>query len=350
MPVVVTTMTPTGSVRVRETLGDDVIHVYAPYDLPGAVQRFLKRMRPRLAIIMETEIWPNLFYYCQRQQIPVIIANARLSERSAQRYQRFPELTRQTLQRVSAFAVQSDADATRLKSLGAVSATVHVTGNIKFDLKIPASLSEEAQALRREWGQERPVWIAASTHEGEDEVVLNSFAEVRKKMPQTLLVLVPRHPERFARVAALCHKQGFKVLMRSEHQVCDSTVDIMIGDTMGELCLFYGASDVAFVGGSLVPTGGHNVLEPAAMRLPVIFGPHMFNFNEISRLLLDSNAAITVRNASELADTVTMFLSDTQRRLETGEKAYQVVKRNRGALDRMMAIIAQYYRQSKSEG
>lgn len=348
MPVVVTTMTPTGSERVRETLGEDVIHVYLPYDLPGAVQRFLRKVRPSLAIIMETELWPNLFYYCHRQGIPVIVANARLSERSARRYHRFHELTRRTLQLVCAFAVQADADALRLKQLGANDSSVYVTGNIKFDIRIPASLHEQAQALRREWSQDRPVWIAASTHEGEDDVVLEAFADVKKKIPQALLVLVPRHPERFARVAALCRRQGYRVLMRSEHQVCDGTIDIVIGDTMGELRLFYGAVDVAFVGGSLVSTGGHNVLEPAALSLPIIFGPHMFNFSEISRLLMEADAAVRVENARELARTVIMFLTDTRRRLATGERACKVIERNRGALDKMLAIIDRYYSQTAS--
>ena len=346
IPVVVTTMTPTGSERVKANLGEGVLHVYAPYDLPGAVQRFLKRAKPSLAIIMETELWPNLFYYCYQQKIPLIVANARLSERSARRYRRFHNLTRQTLQLVSAFAVQAQADASRLIQLGADSSRVHVTGNIKFDIKIPASRLEQAQALRREWGQDRPVWIAASTHEGEDEIVLAAFEKVRQDVPQALLVLVPRHPERFGKVAALCFKQGYMTIMRSEHQECDSSTDIVIGDTMGELRLFYGAVDAAFVGGSLVPTGGHNVLEPAAMRLPVIFGPHMFNFAEISRLLLEAGAAVRVNNAQELAQTVTMFLTNTPRRLETGEKAYQVIERNRGALDKMLTIIDRHYRQA----
>jgi len=345
-PVVVTTMTPTGSERVREILGENVIHVYVPYDLPGAVQRFLNRTRPCLTIIMETELWPNLFYFCRRQKIPIIVANARLSERSARGYRRFHRLTRQTLQLVSAFAVQADADASRLIELGADITSVHVTGNIKFDIKIPASLYEQAQALRREWGQYRPVWIAASTHEGEDEIVLEAFAKVRQEVSQVLLVLVPRHPERFANVAALCGTQGYKVMMRSERQLCDSTIDIVIGDTMGELRLFYGASDVAFVGGSLVPTGGHNVLEPAAMRLPVIFGPHMFNFDEISRLFLQADAAIKVNDAQGLARAVTVFLTNTQQRLETGEKAYEVIEKNRGALEKMLVIIDRFYCQA----
>ena len=348
VPLVVTTTTPTGSERVSKGLGDDVIHVYVPYDLPGAVRRFIERARPCIAIIMETELWPNLYYYCHRENIPIIVANARLSERSARRYKIFRELTRQTLQQVSAYAVQSEADAARLVELGADVSAIHVTGNIKFDIKMPASLYEQAQALRREWGQDRPVWIAARTHDGEDELVLKALAVIRHQLPQVLLVLVPRHPERFERVASLCSKQGYKVMMRSAHQICDSATDIVLGDTMGELRLFYGASDVAFVGGSLIPSGGHNVLEPAAMRLPVVFGPYMFNFDEISRLLLESGAAARINNFEELGHTVTTLLTDTSRRLETGEKAYQVVEGNRGALARMLAIIDRYYRQVTS--
>ena len=352
MPMVVTTMTPTGSARVMDSLGENVIHVYVPYDLPGAVRRFLGRTNPCLAIIMETELWPNLFYYCHHQGIPVMVANARLSERSAKKYHRFYHLTRQTLQRVSAFAVQADEDASRFIELGADASSVHVTGNIKFDIGLPAGLHEQAQALRREWGQDRPIWIAASTHEGEEELVLEAFARVRKDAPNALLILVPRHPERFAKVAALCIKQGnsqgYKVVMRSEHRPCDSSTAIVIGDTMGELTLFYGASDVAFVGGSLVATGGHNVLEPAAMRLPVVFGPHMFNFNEISRLLLEAGAAVTINDTQQLAHTVTAFLMNASQRLEAGDKAYQVIEKNRGALDKMLNIIDGYLASSGS--
>ncbi len=341
--MVVTTTTPTGSARVRAALGDTVFHVYAPYDLPDAVRRFLGRIRPRVAIIMETELWPNLFHGCHARGIPLILANARLSERSAAGYRRIAGLSRQTLGNLTAVAAQTQDDARRLISLGADAACVHVTGNIKFDISIPASLHEQAVALRQEWGAERPVWIAASTHEGEDEQVLEAFAAVRQTVPDALLVLVPRHPERFARVAALCRKQGYEVVLRSEQRLCSATTAVFVGDSMGELMLFYAASDVAFTGGSLVATGGHNMLEPAALGIPVIVGPHTFNFAEISRMLLNAGAARQVDGATQLAEVVTAYLKDNDLRRAAGEKGRRLVEQNRGALMKLVDIVQAGY-------
>lgn len=338
-PVVLTTTTPTGSERVTQQLAGQVHHGYAPYDLPGAVKRFLFRTRPRVVVVMETEIWPNLYAACHARDIPVIIANARLSERSAGGYRRLAALTRDTLSHVTRVAAQSDADAGRLQALGARPEHIEVTGNLKFDITLPASLTEEAAALRRDWGTHRPVWIAASTHEGEDEQVLSAFAEIRRHSPNLLLVLVPRHPERFDRVAELCNRQGLQLVRRTAHRPCTPGTDVFLGDTMGELRLLYRGADIAFVGGSLVPTGGHNPLEPAAMQLPVIFGPHMFNFAEITGLLLEAGGAVQVDGAGQLAATVTGFLKDPARRTEIGERAIAVVEANRGALDRTMAVI-----------
>ncbi|MEQ6340262.1 MAG: lipid IV(A) 3-deoxy-D-manno-octulosonic acid transferase [Gammaproteobacteria bacterium] len=347
--MVVTTTTPTGSARVRAALGDTVFHVYAPYDLPGAVRRFLRRIRPRVAIIMETELWPNLFHGCHARGIPLILANARLSERSAAGYRRIAGLTHQTLGNITAVAAQTQDDARRLISLGADDARVHVTGNIKFDISIPASLHEQAVALRQEWGAERPVWIAASTHEGEDEQVLEAFAAVRQAVPDALLVLVPRHPERFPRVAALCRKRGYEVALRSEQSLrlvpfrVNATTAVFVGDSMGELMLFYAASDVAFLGGSLVATGGHNMLEPAALGIPVITGPHTFNFTEISRMLLNAGAARQVNDATQLAEVVTAYLKGNDLRRAAGEKGRHLVEQNRGALMKLVDIVQAGY-------
>ena len=357
MTLVVTTTTPTGSERVRAALGDTVFHVYAPYDLPGAVQRFLQRTHPRVAIIMETELWPNLIHGCQQHGIPVIVANARLSARSAAGYQRVAGLTHEALQNITVIASQAQADAQRFIALGADPARVRVTGNIKFDITPAADLPQRAAALRQSWGMHRPVWIAASTHansttradagsntgsnKSEDEQVLTAFAAVRLALPNALLILVPRHPERFAKVTALCRKQGYNVMLRSEQKSCDATTDVYIGDSMGELMLFYAASDVAFVGGSLITHGGHNLLEPAALGIPVITGPHTFNFSDISRMMLEADAARQVDNAAELATTVITYLqNDTLRRI-TGENARNLVEQNRGALAKLMALIRQ---------
>jgi 3-deoxy-D-manno-octulosonic-acid transferase len=340
-PIVVTTMTPTGADRVRDTFGDAVQHRYLPYDLPGAVRRFLDRVKPKLGIVMETELWPNLLHQCAVRDIPVVLANARISPRSAARYAHVPRLVGQTLDCITVIAAQSQADAERLVALGADATRVQVTGSIKFDIPLRASLREEGEALRREWGAvDRPVWIAASTHEGEDEQVLAAFARVREVLPGCLLILVPRHPERFARVASLCRAAGYRVVERSRGEACTGETDVYLGDTMGELLLFYAAADIAFVGGSLVAIGGHNLLEPAALGVPVVTGEHVFNFEEITELLLQAGGARKVGDARALAAEVQALLQDANLRHAIGEAAREVVARNRGALQRLLDILA----------
>ena len=265
VPLLFTTTTPTGRDRIRQALGDTVRHCYVPYDLPWLMGRFLDRIRPRALVVMETELWPNLFAACDVRAVPVVLANVRLSARSARGYRWAGRLSREMLQRVSSIAAQSQSDATRMLSLGAPPESVEVTGSVKFDLHLPASLREEAQVLRRSLGPERSVFIAASTHEGEDAQVLDAFARVLVAIPHCLLVLVPRHPERFAAAAALSRRRGYATALRSRAPSSFDGVDVFVGDSMGELPLFYAAADVAFVGGSLVPTGGHNMLEPAAL-------------------------------------------------------------------------------------
>jgi len=336
-----TTMTPTGAEQVLSSFGQDVAHCYVPYDLPGAVRRFLARVRPVAVIVMETELWPNIFHGCHERSIPLLLVNVRLSARSAAGYHRVRRLATAMLSHVCAIAAQTQADAERIIALGAVPDRVRVTGNIKFDINMPASLHEEAAVLRRNLGAERAVWIAASTREGEEPMILEAYASVRRSLPQSLLVLVPRHPERFTKVATLARKHGFNTRLRSEVLPCDTRTEVFIGDSMGELALLYAAADVAFVGGSLVPTGGHNMIEPAALGLPVIFGPHVFNFEEASRLLCEAGAAVQVRNSEQLAAAVLNYLTDANLRYATGEKGKQLVQRNRGALDKAMAMVTQ---------
>lgn len=341
--ILITTMTPTGSATVMSLFGDRVEHCYVPYDLPSAVRRFLDRMRPELAIIMETELWPNLFHICHARAIPLAVTNVRMSESSMRKYLRIaPRLTRATLAQVRLLAAQSNADAERLRMLGADPKKVHVTGSIKFELALPASLAEAAQALRRDWGQDRPVWIAASTHEGEEELVLAAHAELRRqaRFRDALLVIVPRHPERFVSVAKLCRKSGYLVARRSHNRgVLDPAVEVLVGDTMGELMLFYGASDCAFVGGSLVPVGGHNLLEAEALAKPVVFGPHMINFTEIAQLTLERDAGVQVADAAQLATAIADFLGNANRRDRAGEAGRRLVEENRGALERTMKLL-----------
>lgn len=339
LPVIVTTTTPTGSRRLRELLGERVLHVYAPYDVPLVIRRFLSATRPRLAIFIETEVWPNILEQCRRGGIPTVLANARLSERSARGYARLGGFARGTFGKLGLVAAQTEADARRFIDLGVTPERVVVTGSIKFDVHLPPSLREQSAVIKRGWGEDRPVWIAASTHEGEEEQVLEAHRLVLEKLPEALLVLVPRHPERFGRVGQLAEKRGFRMVRRSQGGACDGGTQLFLGDTMGELPMFFAAADLAFMGGSLVPHGGHNPLEPAAAGVPVVTGPHVFNFSAITGMLLAADAAVQVRSATELANTVGAWLGDASLRARIGENGRRVVERNRGALERLAGLI-----------
>lgn len=345
IPLLVTTTTPTGSAQLRKLFGDRVHHVYMPYDLPGAVQRFIGRVQPRLLVVMETELWPNLFHHCARRAIPVIVANARLSERSAKGYGRFPGLVAETLGNTALIAAQGEADADRFIALGARPERVEVTGSIKFDISLPATLREAGAQLRRDiLGVERRVWVAASTHAGEDELLLAAFAVIRQRLPAALLLLVPRHPERFDEVVRLCQRAGLEVVRRSEARPCTATTAVFVGDSMGELTTFYAAADLCFMGGSLVPVGGHNLLEPAALGLAVVFGPHMFNFSGISRMFLEEGAALQVDESAALPEVVVRLLEDARLRDAMGRKGQALLEKNRGALARLEGLIEQQLR------
>lgn len=345
LQLVITTTTPTGSERVQQTLGDQVFHVYAPYDLPLCLNRFLRRSQPRLLLIMETELWPNTIAACARREIPVLLINGRLSERSARGYRRVEALTRPMLKRLTEAGIQNRADAERFQDLGLRPEATHITGNIKFDLTLDEGLRGQAAGLRRDWvgDTDRPVWIAASTHRGEDEIVLEAFARVRERATNNpLLVLVPRHPERFGSVYELCRERGFASARRSERGVLDESVQVLVGDTMGELLLMFGASDLAFVGGSLVPNGGHNLVEPAAWGLPLLSGPSQFNFAEVSKLLSEAGALRLVDGGEALAESALELLEDEAQRRQWGEAARHVSEGNRGALEKTLELIRRY--------
>lgn len=339
--ILITTMTPTGSARVTKLYGDKVLHCYLPYDLPFAVKRFLKSARPTVGIIMETELWPNLIHYSAELDIPLVLANARLSARSAIGYQRIAKLTKHMLQSFELIAAQSQDDRQRLIELGADKHKVHAVGNLKFEISMPASANEQAEAMRAVWG-ERPVFIAASTHEGEDEIILNASRQIRAQFPDLLLILVPRHPERFDRVAALSQRAGFKILRRSENGMCSKDIQVLVVDTMGELPLFYGSCDIAFVGGSLVPRGGHNLLEPAALGRAVLIGPHYFNFNEISQQFLQAEAAFEINSSETLAEKVIELLSHPQKRAAMGEAGLNLIEHSKGASQRLLNLIKRH--------
>lgn len=339
--LVVTTMTPTGSERVKASFGDSVYHAYAPYDLPDVVARFLRRVKPNLLVIMETELWPNLIAGCARRNIPVVVANARLSGKSAQGYQRVAGLTTSLLSNVSKIAAQHQEDGNRFVELGLPPEKLSVTGNIKFDLELGSELIEKAESLKTQWrgGSERPVWLVASTHSGEDEQILTAFRQVLTRHPSLLLVLVPRHPERFNDVAQLCGERGFTLVRRSEGAAPQASDQILLGDTMGELLAFCGASDIVFMGGSLVPVGGHNLIEPAAWSAPVLSGPHLFNFAEASRLLLAADGMQICENSEQLAEKLEALLSNPARCEQMGLAAKEVAEQNRGALSRLLTVI-----------
>ncbi|MBI1195009.1 MAG: 3-deoxy-D-manno-octulosonic acid transferase [Gammaproteobacteria bacterium] len=346
-PLIVTTTTPTGSDRVVSALGTRAHHVYMPYDMPGPIRRFIRRTRPALLIVMETEIWPNLFHACKRKGVALILANARLSRRSADRYARFRGLVADTLSCCSRIAAQGAKDAERFVRIGAHPELVTETGNIKFDFPLPEQLDQNVAALRALWHRDvahpRPVLLAASTHEGEEEQILEAFAEIRRTVPDLLLVIAPRHPERFGEVAELCGAKGYHVVKRSASRNRSTALEceIFLGDTMGELLDLYAAADLTFVGGSLIPRGGHNVIEPAALRCPILFGPHMFNFSEVSRNLLQAEGAIQVSNAQSLARETVALLHDPQARALLADRAYAVFESSQGALPRTMALIAE---------
>ena len=340
--IVITTMTPTGARTVQQRFGSTVSHYYLPYDIAWAVIRFLKRLRPAILIVMETEIWPNLFHYAGRQGVPVVLVNARMSARSAAGYARFPSLTRSTLNRISLVAAQGREDARRLVELGSDPDNTVVTGNLKFDIKLPHSIREQAEVLRRGLSVNRPVWIAASTHEGEEKLLLDAFSIVLETAPDCLLLIAPRHPERFDRVADLCRRRGHNVVRRSENETVSEDTAIYLIDTLGELPVCYAAADIAFVGGSLVPVGGHNMLEAACLGVPILTGPHFFNFMEITEVLRNAGAAWIVSDPGMLARHIQMLIDDANLRYKAGQSGRDIVHANAGGADELMSLLHEY--------
>jgi len=340
LPLTVTTFTPTGAARARALFGNIAEVRYVPYDLPGAVRRFLKRVDPRLAVIFETELWPNLYRECGRRRVPLVLASARISERSLGRYRRLGALFRDALSQASIVAAQGEADAARFRELGAEAGSTHVTGNLKFDFELPEDLPERGRRLRRHYARRRPLWVAGSTREGEETAVLEAHRLVRGAHADALLVIAPRHPARFAEVAQLISQAGESFTRRSEgERTDDEDVAVLLLDSLGELLEFYAAADVAFVGGSLVPVGGHNLLEPAALGVPVLTGPHNFNSADVARLLVARGAAEIVHDPQELGARVSALLSDPAERERIGSQGRASVEGSRGALARLLELI-----------
>jgi 3-deoxy-D-manno-octulosonic-acid transferase len=340
LPVFISTMTPTGSARVQALWGDAVRHAYAPYDLPWAWALFLRRVRPQALVIMETELWPNMIHAARARGIPVILANARLSQRSARGYYLAGWLARPMLSELSCVAAQDEATAERFRRLGVTGNRLSVTGSVKFDISPPAYIEERAHQLHVEWKlAHRLVFVAASTHSGEDIPVLIAFAAIRARHKHALLILVPRHPERFENVATIIRQKRFTLARRSRNEPVTPDTAVLLGDSMGELMLWYALADVAFVGGSLVPVGGHNVLEPMALDVPTLSGPHVHNFQSIVDELLEAGALKLV-DADHLASVCNALLDHPERANAQAMAAREVLQRNRGALQRQLTLIA----------
>ena len=336
VPVLLSCMTPTGRATAESLYGSFARIVYLPYDYAGSMRRFLRHAKPRLCVLMETELWPNLIHAAGRADVPLVLANARLSARSARGYARLPALTRACLERVALLAAQTDADAARLRSLGAV--TVQVTGNLKFDITPPSELLERGAAWKTKWGQ-RPVLLAASTREGEEAALLRAFADTAAA--EVLLVLVPRHPQRFDEVARLIEAVGLTHQRRSALDSVELKAEtrVLLGDSLGELFAYYAACDVAFVGGSLAPLGGQNLIEAASVGRPVLVGPHSFNFEEATRLAIEAGAALRVADADDLLANALRLLNDEPTRARMGEAGLAFAKRHRGAAARVAELI-----------
>lgn len=337
---VITTITPTGSERVRALWGDALDHVYLPYDVPGSVGRFLQHFRPSLALILETELWPNMLFGCRDRGIPVYVLNARLSARSLRGYRVLRPLIGRALRTVTCVAAQSQEDAERFVALGARAEQVRALGNLKFDIAAPAHLPDVVAAFRERVPATRPVWIAASTHDGEEAAVIEMHRQLRRQWPDLLLLWAPRHPERFAKVEALARDQGWRVATRRQQQWPGADDAVFVIDTLGELMGFYACAQVAFVGGSLQPIGGHNLLEPAAVGTPSVTGPHLHNFSEISRRMREAGAVAICEDAGAVCAALQTLLADAEARKRMAEAGCALVANGRGALQRTLQLIA----------
>lgn len=346
--VLLTHTTPTGRATGRElfgAFGDRVVQAYLPYDLPWAVTAFLRRTRPRLGLLMETEIWPNLYAAAARRGIPLFLVNARMSEKSAAGYARLGRLTPRTLNHLTAIAAQTEADAARLAALGATH--ISVCGNLKFDVAPPADNAARTAELRALFGP-RPVWIAASTRESggasEEAMIVAAWLQKMERMGSDsiffpLLVLVPRHPQRFEQVAALLTAHGVRFLRRSEGKAADATTQVVLGDSMGEMAAYYGAADLAFIGGSLLPLGGQNLIEAASAGCPVLIGPHSFNFAAVSEAALAAGAAVRVADAEALVHEVMTLFAAPERRTAMRAAGQAFTAQQRGATARTLALL-----------
>jgi 3-deoxy-D-manno-octulosonic-acid transferase len=336
--LLITTVTAGGADAVKKNFSGEVSHRYLPYDIPICVNRFLGSIKPCLLVIMETEIWPTLYYSCHIRNIPLALVNARLSEKSLKGYRLVSGFCRTTLGYINILAAQSQIDADRFVSLGVDNKNIFVTGNLKFDVSIPSSVVQEAELIKLRFGN-RPVLITASTHKGEEEIIINAMAIIIKIIPDCLLIIAPRHPARAVKIKQLCEKNLFKTTCYTDNAIDLDPIQVIILDTLGILLSYYAAADIALVGGSLVPLGGHNLLEPAALGLPILSGKYLFNFKETGELLNDADALLMVSNAEELSSTVIRLFEDSELRQNMGARAKAVVNSNQGNINRLTKIL-----------
>lgn len=336
--ILVTSTTPTGSARVQAVLKDSVTHVYLPYDVPDVVRRFMGCFKPKLAVIMETEIWPNLFAYCGSHQIPLYIINARISARSARGYQKFPGLFMPALSHAN-ILTQSELDTTRFIAIGVKPQQVQTLGNMKFDLDGSQDSASLGLALKKQLFSNRFVWLAASTHAGEEALLLPIYQQLKNQIPELLLLIAPRHPERFQDVKKLCQQQQLQVANRTTGETVQANTDVYLLDTIGELRTFYATADVAFVGGSMVPVGGHNILEAAAVEVPVLFGPFMANFKAIADNVLALNAALQCQDETALAQALLTLYQSPSYRTSLAAKGLAFIESNKGVCAKIMAHL-----------
>jgi 3-deoxy-D-manno-octulosonic-acid transferase len=338
IPILLTSMTPTGSATVRKLFGTTVHHAYLPWDLAGLQRKLVERLQPRLLVIMETELWPNLIHACRRAEVPVLLANARLSEKSQLGYQRLSALARPMLNSLTGIAAQHMPDADRFASLGVDERKLQVTGSIKFDIKLDVQANKLSKQLLRAIGT-RPIWIAASTHEGEDELLLKAHSKLKVKLPDALLILVPRHPERADRIGGLLYKQHFQFARRSLDQVPNADQSVFLIDTLGELMTFFGLAQAAFIGNSFNGGGGHNPIEPASLAVPVLIGPTYTNFQTIVEAMRAEQAVVVVQSVDELRDRLLGLLQSKDLRDTYGQRAYLFYQQQQGALKRLLTWI-----------
>ncbi len=338
--ILLTHTTPTGRATSEQLFGDSVTRVYLPYDLPFAVSRFLKHFKPAVGVLMETELWFNLIAGCKKQAVPLLLVNARLSEKSALGYAKLGQLAQTGLHQLAAIAAQTANDAERLQTLGA--ANVSVIGNLKFDVMPPDDAATQGKQLRNLLGPQRPVLLTASTREGEEALIIDAITEA--DIPNLLTIVVPRHPQRFAEVAELFNKRGINYVCRSTltHETVSQNVSYVLGDSMGEMFTYYAACDVAFIGGSLLPLGGQNLIEAFSLGKPVLIGPHTFNFEQVTELAIAAGAAQRVQNTSELAKSIKALFADFTKRQSMSNAALSFIAESRGATQRTLGIIAQY--------